>query len=101
MQMSNAYKFVVLTGVTRGLGRALAEELVAAGHTVAGCGRNAERIEELRKRFPAPNRFDVVDVTSDSSVRGWAKAILGERTAPDLLMNNAAVINRSAPLWEL
>ena len=38
---------VVLTGATRGLGRALVPELIARGHTVWGCGRSAEAIAEL------------------------------------------------------
>ena len=48
-------RIVVLTGVTRGLGRAMLKELVAAGRTVAGCGRNAGHIETLRREYPAPH----------------------------------------------
>jgi NAD(P)-dependent dehydrogenase (short-subunit alcohol dehydrogenase family) len=36
-------------------------------------------------------------VASDASVRGWA----GRLSAPDLLLNNAALINRNAPLWKV
>lgn len=32
--------FVLLTGATRGLGRAMTEEFAALGHSVAGCGRS-------------------------------------------------------------
>jgi NAD(P)-dependent dehydrogenase (short-subunit alcohol dehydrogenase family) len=39
---------IVITGVTRGLGRALAEWYIANGHTVAGCGRNGPAIFDLR-----------------------------------------------------
>ena len=37
---------IVLTGVTRGLGRALVDRFVEGGHIVIGCGRSAEVIEE-------------------------------------------------------
>src|SRR5688500_2479302 len=94
-------KFIVLTGATRGLGRALLEGFIACGHTVAGCGRNSKAVGELAKIFPAPHRFDVVDVTSDSSVKDWATSVLVSHCPPDLLVNNAAVINRTAPLWEI
>jgi NAD(P)-dependent dehydrogenase (short-subunit alcohol dehydrogenase family) len=99
--MDRTKKFIVLTGVTRGLGRALLEGFIAEGHTVAGCGRNAKGIDELRKTYSAPHRFDAVDVTSDTAVTSWAMAILKDHPAPDLLINNAAIINRAAPLWEI
>ncbi|MGZ5545570.1 MAG: SDR family oxidoreductase [Limisphaerales bacterium] len=94
-------KFIVLTGVTRGLGRALLEGFIAEGHTVAGCGRKAQGIEELRKQYSAPHRFDPIDVTNDAAVKSWAAAVLKDHAAPDLLINNAALINRAAPLWEI
>src|SRR5712671_3763721 len=85
--MNRDSKLIVLTGVTRGLGRALMEGFIAEGHTVAGCGRNAKAIDELRQMYPAPHRFDTVDVTSDSAVKTWAAAVLKEHGAPDLLIN--------------
>jgi NAD(P)-dependent dehydrogenase (short-subunit alcohol dehydrogenase family) len=99
--MTRTRKFIVLTGVTRGLGRALLEGFIAEGHTVAGCGRNGKAIDELRKKHPGPHRFETVDVTSDACVKKWAEAVLKQHGAPDLLINNAAVINRGAPLWEI
>jgi NAD(P)-dependent dehydrogenase (short-subunit alcohol dehydrogenase family) len=42
----------------------------------------------------------VVDVSSDKDVRTWAAEVL-QGGAPDLLVNNAATINRTAPLWEV
>jgi len=94
-------RLVVITGVTRGLGRAMADEFIRLGHTVAGCGRSGERIEELRRTFRQPHQFDAVDVVSDEPVRAWAGRILEALGPPDLLLNNAAVINRNAPLWQV
>jgi len=91
---------IVITGVTRGLGRALAEALIARGHTVFGCGRGGEGIFDLRLAYAAPHEFSVVDVAKDVKVSIWAAGILGGQGAPDLLINNAAVMNRPAPLWE-
>lgn len=93
-------KFIVITGVTKGLGRALAEWFIAHGHTVAGCGRSAE-ILELRFTHPAPHDFAVVDVTDENKVALWAQKVCGPDRTPDLLICNAAIINRPAALWEV
>lgn len=79
----------------------MAAEFIRLGHTVAGCGRAKERIAELQQRHAQPHDFSVVDVASDREVAAWAKRILATHGAPDLLLNNAAIINRNAPLWEV
>ncbi len=92
-------KRIVLTGVTRGLGLALAEKFIALGHTVLGCGRTAAALERLRSSFGPPHDFAVVDVARADQVQAWAERLLAAQPAPDLLVNNAAVMNRNAPLW--
>ena len=94
-------RIVVVTGATRGLGRALAERLAALGHTVCGCGRSGEAVEALRTKFPPPHRWDVVDVENAGGVGGWAAAVREAPGIPDLVVNNAGVINRNAPLWKV
>src|ERR1041384_2709134 len=94
-------KLFVITGVSRGLGRALAEKLIHLGHTAMGCARSAPEINKLAKQFPSPHDFSVVDVVSDKSVRAWAEKILARHGPPDFLINNAAIINRNAPLWKV
>ncbi len=91
---------IVITGVTRGLGRALVEEFIRAGHTVLGCGRAGDAIFDLRMSHAAPHDFSVVDVALDSKVALWAAKVLENDSPPDLLINNAAVMNRLSPLWE-
>lgn len=78
-----AGKLIVLTGATRGLGKALAAEFTAAGHTVIGCGRST------------------VDVRDAEAVAIWARSVLDSHGPPDLLINNAALMNTPAPLWEV
>ena len=91
---------IVITGVTRGLGRALVEEFIRGGHTVIGCGRGGEAVFDLRMTHPAPHDFSVVDVALDSKVALWAAKVLENDSPPDLLINNAALMNRLSPLWE-
>ena len=91
---------IVITGVTRGLGRALTEEFIRGGHTVIGCGRSGDAIFDLRMTHLAPHDFSVVDVALDTKVAIWAAKVLENDAAPDLLINNAAIMNRLAPVWE-
>jgi len=90
---------IVITGVTRGLGRALAEWYIANGHTVAGCGRSGPAIFDFRFTHPEPHSFDAVDVTQQVKVQLWAERVLGAMGPPDILINNAGQINKPAPLW--
>jgi NAD(P)-dependent dehydrogenase (short-subunit alcohol dehydrogenase family) len=94
-------RVVLITGVTRGLGRAMTEEFARLGHTVLGCGRNRKEIDQLRQRVGGPHDFYVVDVASDDEVKSWASLVLNSHGPPDLLVNNAGVVNKSAPLWEI
>lgn len=93
-------RVIVLTGSTRGLGRALVDRFVESGHTVIGCGRSESGIADL-KSMGAPHRFDCVDVSRDADVLAWAKSVIAEFGAPDLLLNNAAAVNSNANLWEI
>jgi NAD(P)-dependent dehydrogenase (short-subunit alcohol dehydrogenase family) len=94
-------KVIVLTGATRGLGRALVAAFSADGHTVVGCGRSDGHVQELRRGYPVPHRFDTVDVSDPFVVAEWAADILATIGPPDLLINNAALMNNPAPLWEV
>jgi NAD(P)-dependent dehydrogenase (short-subunit alcohol dehydrogenase family) len=94
-------KHIVLTGVSRGLGLALASGFISRGHTFAGCARSEQSIAELRRRWGPPSLFDVVDVASDEQVKEWAARVLRDKGSPHLLVNNAALINRNMQLWDV
>ncbi len=70
------------------------------GHIVCGCARTAEAVSELTRRWPAPNSFAVADIVNEQQVRDWAANVLAGGPV-DLLINNAALINRNAVLWEV
>ncbi len=96
-----AAKIILITGVTRGLGRAMVDEFVRLGHTVLGCGRSKDGIERLRRQVGPPHDFATVDVAFDDEVKAWAGRLLRPFGPPDLVLNNAGVINQNAPLWEI
>lgn len=101
MNADKPKKIVVITGVTRGLGRAMADKLIALGHTVLGCGRTRELIEQLRAANSKRHDFDVVDVTSEEQVQEWVARLHKKCGAPDFVINNAATTNANAPLWKI
>jgi NAD(P)-dependent dehydrogenase (short-subunit alcohol dehydrogenase family) len=92
---------VVITGVSRGLGRAMTKKFHGLKDVVVGCARRAEDIEDLRKEFGKPHDFSVVDVVSDGDVAKWAQRVLRKFGSPDFLINNAALMNRAGRLWEI
>lgn len=101
MTSSHKPKRIVLTGVSRGLGLAMAAGFIEAGHTVYGCARSEQSLTELRSRWPGPHRFHAVDVADDAAVAAWAGEVLAAAGAVDLVVNNAALMNAPAPLWEV
>ena len=94
-------KLIVITGVSRGLGLAMTEKFIELGHTVLGCARSSEAVDKLKQTYSAPHHFTCVDVASDEQVKAWATEILANYSPPDLLINNAAITNYSAPLWNI
>lgn len=94
-------KIVVITGVSRGLGRAMVDEFIAAGHQVHGCGRAVGEMEKLDAAHPDGHSFSALDVSDDAAVAEWAADVMESCGAPDLLLNNAAIINANAELWEV
>jgi len=94
-------KVIVITGVARGLGRAMALEFANQGHRVIGCSRNERKLSGLKEKLGDEHSLSVADVVDDNAVAVWANESIEAFGAPDLLLNNAAVINRNKFLWEL
>jgi NAD(P)-dependent dehydrogenase (short-subunit alcohol dehydrogenase family) len=94
-------KLILITGVSKGLGYAMTEGFIKQGHTVIGCARSKEAIEKIKNSFSAPNDFTTVDVADEQQVEKWAVEVLSKYEPPDILINNAAIINHPAPLWEI
>lgn len=89
-----------LTGCTAGLGRALVPEFLKSNHTLVGCGRNEIALAHLKGKYPKAH-FIPCDVSHDDHVASFCESALAAAGPPDLLINNAAVINPPAPLWEV
>jgi NAD(P)-dependent dehydrogenase (short-subunit alcohol dehydrogenase family) len=99
--MAQVRPIVVLSGATRGLGRALVDELARRGCTVVGCGRSEHAVASLQELFPPPHRFEAIDVADWPQAHRWAEDALGALAPPDLLINNAGLMNNPRPLWQV
>lgn len=101
MQHSASSKRILITGAAKGLGHAMLTWFASHGHIVIGCDRDAELLPALQKQFPAPHMFAQVDVADAEAVQKWAEQVLKAGPPPDILINNAGVVHRLAPMWEL
>ncbi|MFN7967561.1 MAG: SDR family oxidoreductase [Acidobacteriota bacterium] len=91
---------IVVTGVGSGLGQAMARAFTAEGHEVHGCGRRVEPLAALESELGLERRFVALDARDAAGVSEWAMTVCADGP-PDLLINNAAVINTPQPLWEV
>lgn len=97
-------KHVMITGCTRGLGLAMARSFAARGWRVSGCGTRQDAVERLAaelNKAEGGHAIHCCDVTSVEEIEMMAGDILSKVGTPDLLLNNAAIINKNAPLWEV
>ncbi len=94
-------KHVVITGVSRGLGRAMAMGFAADGWSVSGCGTDAAALQSLANELDPDHHVQACDVTDPAAVEEFAAAVTKRFGTPDLLFNNAATINPNKPLWEV
>jgi 3-oxoacyl-[acyl-carrier protein] reductase len=79
----------VITGGTRGLGRAIAAAYLAEGASVVCAARHPYRIDELTDEFGDRIRFQPADVTDEKSVTGLVDRVVAEYGAIDVLVANA------------
>lgn len=94
-------KLVLVTGVSQGLGRAMTENFIAEGCTVIGGARNEAAIAQLNQTYGTPHQFTAVDVAQEAQVQAWRDKILETYDPPELLINNAALINQSTEFWNV
>ncbi|MBI5205044.1 MAG: SDR family oxidoreductase [Nitrospirae bacterium] len=84
---------IVITGVSKGLGRYLAIELLRLGHDVWGISRKEREHSEIKNLFQYPNFiYSACDLTSESHISRFAEEIAGRNFPVDVLVLNAALM---------
>ncbi|WP_416808014.1 SDR family oxidoreductase [Bacillus thuringiensis] len=101
MKRKEIGKSVIITGVTQGLGRAMVDRFHELGWNIYGCGRSKDKIEELKKQYSKIHDFQVIDISDSQQVNNCANYILNRHKAPNLIINNASIVNQNAQLWKI
>jgi NAD(P)-dependent dehydrogenase (short-subunit alcohol dehydrogenase family) len=95
---------VLITGASRGLGRALAEAFGAAGASVSGCARNRAALLETERALKDRGHSmhaAILDITDEAAVKSWVEDVERVLGAPTVLVNNASVLGSRVPIQNL
>jgi dehydrogenase/reductase SDR family member 4 len=94
-------KVAIVTGASRGIGRAIAEAFVREGALVVICGRKAETLEQVAREIGPPVRPIVCHVGRAEQIQAMVDAVRREFGRIDVLVNNAATNVAQAPCLAL
>jgi NAD(P)-dependent dehydrogenase (short-subunit alcohol dehydrogenase family) len=89
-------KVWLITGASRGLGRAFTEEALKAGHRVVATARNSEDLIYLASTFGESVRIVPLDVTNEEQAKNAVEAAMQTFGGLDVLVNNAGYGNVSS-----
>ena len=93
--MTGAQSLFIVTGASRGLGRAIAEQLLQPGHVVLGISRRAAPAPPAFEQWPC----DLADpLPVAARLQAWLESLAPNRFAGAALINNAALLAEPKPL---
>ncbi|MCT2530940.1 3-oxoacyl-ACP reductase FabG [SAR92 clade bacterium H921] len=92
--MTDERKVALVTGASRGIGAAIADDLGALGHIVIGTATTEAGAEKISQRLASKNiagRGVMLNVTDVESIDSVLKTIIEQFGAPTILVNNAGI----------
>jgi 2-dehydro-3-deoxy-L-rhamnonate dehydrogenase (NAD+) len=89
----------IVTGGASGIGLAISRRLATAGATVAIADSNLAAAETAAEKIPGAFALQV-DVSDWASVEAAWAAVIAKTGQIHILVNNAGVAGKAAPLWE-
>jgi NAD(P)-dependent dehydrogenase (short-subunit alcohol dehydrogenase family) len=81
-----------ITGSSRGIGRALAEAVLAAGHRLVATARNPTQLSDLVERYGDRVRAVALDVTDEQAALTAVQSAVDVFGRLDVLVNNAGYL---------
>ena len=84
-------KVALVTGASRGIGRGIAESLLAQGYIVAGTATSEQGAASITDYLQGKGAGYVLDVCDADSVKQLHAAIVEQYAAPSVLVNNAGI----------
>lgn len=89
--MNEKVKIALVTGATRGIGRAIAEKLAQNGCFVIGTATSAAGADSISNDLGSRGKGLVLNVTDEASIASVIETITNEHGAIDILVNNAGI----------
>lgn len=102
MDLGLSGRRAVVTGGSRGIGRHVAEALIAEGATVAICGRNADSLDATRAELGERCLATVVDASDHDALATWVSDTASELGGLDIVVSNVSALGgipRSPEGW--
>ena len=84
-------KTAIVTGGTKGIGRAIIHKFASEGFDIITCSRTRQELEHLQADNPTNLDFRVVDMSDKAAVVAFGKYIADHYQRIDVLVNNAGV----------
>jgi NAD(P)-dependent dehydrogenase (short-subunit alcohol dehydrogenase family) len=88
-----AKPLMVVTGGSRGIGRAIVDKALAAGYRVAVIDVDARALAAMTEDIGSPDVFTAnVDITDVAAVESWVSSLVTDAGVPAALVNNAGIV---------
>lgn len=102
MDLQLSGRKALVTGASRGIGRAIAVELAREGCDLALCARGAEPLEALAKELGGTVYTQAVDVSDEQAVAGFVDAAAEQLSGLDIVISNVSAGGLKGPdQWRL